>query len=88
MVISSDGYFYSYSIDLERGGECSLLKQYRYIYLTIFLFSTSHLFCYNSLLDSGDESDGSDVKYGSDRKYGSGGKSGGKSIGTTDGDGK
>ncbi|KAJ6458867.1 WD40 repeat-like protein [Mycena vitilis] len=28
MVISSDGYFYSYSIDLERGGECVLVKQY------------------------------------------------------------
>ncbi|KAF8809634.1 hypothetical protein BYT27DRAFT_7254366 [Phlegmacium glaucopus] len=28
MVISSDDYFYSYSIDLERGGECSLMKQY------------------------------------------------------------
>ncbi|KAI0088942.1 WD40 repeat-like protein [Irpex rosettiformis] len=28
MVLSSDGYFYSYSIDLENGGECSLLKQY------------------------------------------------------------
>jgi len=28
MVLSSDGYFYSYSIDLERGGECSLMKQY------------------------------------------------------------
>ncbi|ESK89531.1 protein-vacuolar targeting protein [Moniliophthora roreri MCA 2997] len=28
MVISSEGYFYSYSIDLERGGECALLKQY------------------------------------------------------------
>ncbi|KZT18935.1 WD40 repeat-like protein [Neolentinus lepideus HHB14362 ss-1] len=28
MVISSDGYFYSYNIDLENGGECSLLKQY------------------------------------------------------------
>ncbi|KAF8800660.1 p450-domain-containing protein [Phlegmacium glaucopus] len=28
MVISSDGYFYSYSIDLEKGGECSLMKQY------------------------------------------------------------
>ncbi|KAF9030616.1 WD40 repeat-like protein [Panaeolus papilionaceus] len=28
MVISSEGYFYSYSIDLEKGGECSLLKQY------------------------------------------------------------
>ncbi|KNZ77014.1 Autophagy-related protein 18, partial [Termitomyces sp. J132] len=29
MVISSDGYFYSYSIDLEHGGECQLVKQYR-----------------------------------------------------------
>ncbi|KAF8156581.1 WD40 repeat-like protein [Crassisporium funariophilum] len=28
MVLSSEGYFYSYSIDLERGGECSLMKQY------------------------------------------------------------
>ncbi|KAH6906012.1 WD40 repeat-like protein [Coprinopsis sp. MPI-PUGE-AT-0042] len=28
MVISSDGYFYLYSIDLEKGGECALLKQY------------------------------------------------------------
>ena len=29
MVISSEGYFYLYSIDLENGGECSLLKQDR-----------------------------------------------------------
>ncbi|PCH44655.1 WD40 repeat-like protein [Wolfiporia cocos MD-104 SS10] len=28
MAISSEGYFYSYSIDLENGGECSLMKQY------------------------------------------------------------
>ncbi|KAF7314926.1 WD40 repeat-like protein [Mycena indigotica] len=28
MVISSDGYFYVYSIDLEKGGECVLVKQY------------------------------------------------------------
>ncbi|KAI0341329.1 WD40 repeat-like protein [Trametopsis cervina] len=28
MVLSSEGYFYSYNIDLENGGECSLLKQY------------------------------------------------------------
>jgi len=28
MVVSSEGYFYSYSIDLENGGECSLTKQY------------------------------------------------------------
>ncbi|KAH0581580.1 hypothetical protein H2248_011285 [Termitomyces sp. 'cryptogamus'] len=29
MVISSDGYFYSYIIDLEHGGECQLVKRYR-----------------------------------------------------------
>ncbi|KZV79549.1 WD40 repeat-like protein [Exidia glandulosa HHB12029] len=29
MVVSSDGYFYSYNIDLDNGGECSLMKQYR-----------------------------------------------------------
>ncbi|KAJ7668862.1 WD40-repeat-containing domain protein [Mycena rosella] len=28
MVLSSDGYFYAYSIDLERGGECVLVRQY------------------------------------------------------------
>ncbi|KIY61345.1 WD40 repeat-like protein [Cylindrobasidium torrendii FP15055 ss-10] len=28
MVISSEGYFYSYNIDLENGGECTLMKQY------------------------------------------------------------
>jgi len=28
MVISSEGCFYSYSIDLEKGGECTLLRQY------------------------------------------------------------
>lgn len=28
MIVSSDGYFYSYNIDLDNGGECSLMKQY------------------------------------------------------------
>lgn len=28
MVVSSQGLFYSYSIDLENGGECTLIKQY------------------------------------------------------------
>ncbi|KAJ1789932.1 autophagy protein [Coemansia sp. RSA 2399] len=27
MVVTSDGYFYQYSIDLDKGGECVLLKQ-------------------------------------------------------------
>jgi autophagy-related protein 18 len=30
-VVSSEGYFYAYSIDLEKGGECGLVKQYRYV---------------------------------------------------------
>ncbi len=30
MVLSSEGYLYLYSIDLEKGGECSLIKQYKY----------------------------------------------------------
>lgn len=29
MVISSEGFFYSYNIDLENGGECALMKQYK-----------------------------------------------------------
>ena len=29
MVLTSEGYFYLYSIDLEKGGECALLKQYK-----------------------------------------------------------
>jgi autophagy-related protein 18 len=33
MVVSSEGYFYAYNIDLENGGECSLMKQYRYAVL-------------------------------------------------------
>ncbi|KAI8970132.1 WD40-repeat-containing domain protein [Mycotypha africana] len=28
MVVTSEGYFYQYNIDLESGGECVLLKQY------------------------------------------------------------
>ncbi|KAI0026830.1 WD40 repeat-like protein [Vararia minispora EC-137] len=28
MVVSSEGYFYAYAIDLEHGGECALMKQY------------------------------------------------------------
>ncbi|KIM35831.1 hypothetical protein M413DRAFT_449564 [Hebeloma cylindrosporum] len=28
MVLTSEGYFYLYSIDLDKGGECALLKQY------------------------------------------------------------
>ncbi|KAF9490949.1 WD40 repeat-like protein [Pleurotus eryngii] len=28
MVVSSEGYFYSYNIDLESGGECTLMKQF------------------------------------------------------------
>ncbi|KAI5795570.1 WD40-repeat-containing domain protein [Geopyxis carbonaria] len=28
MVVTSDGYFYVYNVDMERGGECVLTKQY------------------------------------------------------------
>ncbi|CAG8575041.1 4741_t:CDS:2 [Acaulospora colombiana] len=31
MVVTSEGYFYQYNIDLENGGECVLLKQYRQV---------------------------------------------------------
>lgn len=44
MVISSEGYFYSYNIDLENGGECSLMKQYRYVSL-FFLKVRSNICC-------------------------------------------
>ena len=37
MVVSSEGYFYSYSIDLENGGECSLMKQYSCVVLPYHL---------------------------------------------------
>jgi len=29
MVATSDGYLYQYNIDLENGGQCVLLKQFR-----------------------------------------------------------
>ena len=32
MVLSAEGYFYLYSIDLEKGGECTLMKQYKYVF--------------------------------------------------------
>jgi hypothetical protein len=31
MVVTSEGFFYQYNIDLENGGECVLLKQYRFV---------------------------------------------------------
>lgn len=31
MVLSSEGYLYLYNIDLDNGGECSLIKQYKYV---------------------------------------------------------
>lgn len=63
MVISSEGYFYSYNIDLDNGGECSLMKQYRQVEFGLLLshwrWSGSAYCCYSfSLLDSGDESSG------------------------------
>jgi hypothetical protein len=62
MVVSSEGYFYSYNIDLENGGQCSLMKQYRFVFVIIcsLRFSMAHqpfVRCF-SLLDSGDEPSG------------------------------
>jgi hypothetical protein len=31
MVISSEGMFQAYNIDLENGGECSLMKEFSYV---------------------------------------------------------
>lgn len=56
MVISSEGYFYSYNIDLENGGECSLMKQYRLVCPS--LPYASFLITIRSLLDSAEESAG------------------------------
>ena len=56
MVLSSEGYFYSYNIDLENGGECSLTKQYRCV-LRVFsgTVACADAFICTSLLDSNDE---------------------------------
>jgi hypothetical protein len=57
MVVSSEGYFYSYNIDLENGGECSLMKQYSYVLYLYGMFMVAIADSYGSrLLDSGDES--------------------------------
>jgi hypothetical protein len=53
MVISAEGYFYLYNIDLENGGECSLIKQYRYVPLTHSRFLSTHSI--SSLLESAEE---------------------------------
>lgn len=35
MVVTSDGYFYVYNVDMEKGGECVLTKQYSYVFYLI-----------------------------------------------------
>ena len=53
MIISSDGYFYLYNIDLENGGECALIKQYKCVRRgPLYNDLTSSTY---SLLDSPDE---------------------------------
>lgn len=56
MAISSDGYFYAYSIDLETGGECVLMKQYRCAFFVSVSISYHNNACFCSLLDAADES--------------------------------
>lgn len=51
MVLSSEGYFYSYSIDLEKGGECVLVKTSTYVFLFSIPFYPDAL---SSLTDSDD----------------------------------
>ena len=51
MVVSSEGYFYLYSIDLENGGECSLIKQYRWVYLLYCVFFLRLLMVYLAWLN-------------------------------------
>ena len=41
MVVTSEGFFYQYNIDLENGGECVLLKQNR---LDISLVNFDHMY--------------------------------------------
>ena len=56
-MCSSDleGYFYSYNIDLENGGECSLMKQYRYVGADGRALQLHSPAFHCSLLDSNDE---------------------------------
>ncbi|CAE6412639.1 unnamed protein product, partial [Rhizoctonia solani] len=54
MVVSSEGFFYSYAIDLENGGECVLSKQYRYA--TSLAHGLFLLTLPLSLLDSAEDS--------------------------------
>lgn len=52
MVISAEGFFYLYNIDLDNGGECSLIKQYRQASSMPSFFMPAHSI---SRLDSGEE---------------------------------
>lgn len=42
MVISAEGYFYLYNIDLDNGGECALTKQYRQASVVLLVFSPTY----------------------------------------------
>ena len=48
MMMSSEGFFYSYNIDLENGGECALMKQYN-PHLIPILFPCTMCSCYLSI---------------------------------------
>ena len=63
MVVSSEGYFYSYNIDLENGGECSLMKQYRFVsHLISLSFDTDCVpASFPSLLDADDTAEGGET---------------------------
>lgn len=47
MVISSEGLFQAYNIDLENGGECSLMKEFAsvlYLYSIKLMYSLTFFF--------------------------------------------
>lgn len=65
MIISSDGYFYLYNIDLENGGECALIKQYKCVHRD---GCHTNLTFFTSLLDSADDNNnGSSSTSGGDK---------------------
>lgn len=60
MVISSEGYLYLYSIDLENGGECGLVKQYRCVVFSLrFLWVVGRFSFSGVLARSGHSLEGS-----------------------------
>ena len=54
LVVTSEGYFYQFNIDLENGGECVLLKQNRQVTSILHDDLCTDIYV-SSLLESGDD---------------------------------